>query len=122
MSESGLVVSQVLGVTVASLRKSSILDAAAVESIGRELYALIDAQARRKVVLDLRMVQFLSSTMLGVLVNAHKKAQAIKGRFIICGLREKLFEVFKITRLDKILEFADSEEEAIGRFDARSGH
>jgi len=121
MSESGLVVSQVLGVTVASLRKSSILDGAAVENVGKDLYALIDAQARRKVVLDLRTVQFLSSTMLGVLVNAHKKAQAIKGRFIICGLREKLLEVFKITKLDKVLEFADSEEEAIGRFDARSG-
>ena len=117
MTDTGLVVSQVLGVTIVNFHKSSILDAQTVDWIARELYVLVDEQARRKIILDLRHVRFLSSTILGVLVALQKKSQAIKGKLVICGLRPDLSKVFKITKLDKLFEFADGEDEAMRRFD-----
>jgi anti-anti-sigma factor len=53
--------------------------------------------------------------MIGVLLKLHKKAQAIKGRVAVCGLQPQLHKVFQITKLDTILDFTDTEEEAISR-------
>ena len=117
MTDTGLVVSQVLGVTIVNFHKSAILDAETVDRIARELYVLVDEQARRKIILDLCQVRFLSSTILGVLVALQKKSRAIKGKVVICGLRPDLSKVFEITKLDKLFEFADGEDEAMRRFD-----
>jgi len=117
MPASGLVISQIQDVTIVDFRNTSILDGSAVEAIAGQLYPLADQQARRKILLDFSAVRFLSSQLVGVLLALHKKAKAIKGRFILCGLRPELHKVFKIMKLEKILEFADSEEEALVRFD-----
>ncbi len=118
MPQSGLVISQMQGVTSVSFREASILDGSVVERIGEELYALVDQRACRKIILDFRHVKFLSSSMLGVVLALHKKSQAIQGKVVICGLRGELGKVFKIMKLDKLLEFAENETDAIGRFDA----
>jgi len=110
------VVSQIQGVTIVSFRDSSILDGIAVDAIGSDLYALIDEQARRKVLLDFSQVRFLSSTMMGVLLALHKKSSRIDGKIVICGLQRNLLKAFKVMRLDKLLELTDTEQEGIGRF------
>lgn len=117
MPTSGLLVSQMHGVTVVNFRHTSILDAAAIEVIRKELCALIDEQARRKVILDFAHVKFLSSTMLGVLIDLHKKSRLIDGKIVVCGLRPQLYKVCKIMNLHKLLEFADDEEQALNSFD-----
>ena len=118
MAVSDLVVSEVQGVTVVSFRNPSILDSAAVEKIGDELYAMVEQQAKRKILLDFAQVRFLSSQMLGVLLAMHQKSGQIKGKVVIAGLQPKLFEVFKIMNLHKLLQFADTEEQGLGCFDA----
>jgi len=117
MAQSGLVISRIQDVTVVNFRNTAILDGAAVDAAAEELYALVDQQAKRKIILDFSNVRFLSSTMLGVLIVLHKKICSIKGKFVICGLRGDLTRVFKITRLDKILTFAADEEKAMNSFD-----
>jgi len=117
MPQPGLVITDVNDVTVVNFRDSSVLDSAAVDNIAKQLYELVDAQAKRKLVLDFTDVNFLSSQMIGVMVALHKKSCNIKGRFVICGLKPRLFEVFKITRLDKILDFAKDERQAITSFE-----
>ncbi len=118
MSASGLVVSQIQDVTIVSFRATSILDASAVETIRHELYALIDEQARRKVVLNFTDVKFLSSTLLGVLLELHNKSTDIAGKILICGLRPELYKVCKVMNFHKLLHFAENEQEAISSFDA----
>ena len=113
MTVSGLVITPMQGTVVVGFRQTSILDAATVDAIAVELYPLIDQQAHRRIVLDFQQVQFLSSSMLGVLINMHRKAQAIKGRIVLCGIRPELMRVFKIMKLEEMLEFADNESEAM---------
>lgn len=117
MQGSGLIISEIRGVTVVNFRDVSILDGVAIEQISDQLYALVDEKARRKLVLDFSHVKFLCSTMLGVLVSLEKKSQAIGGKTVICGLRPELYKVFKIMNLHKVLEFAESEEKALNSFD-----
>ena len=116
MPASGLVVSEIQGVTVVNFRHTSILESTVVEAIGEELYALVDELARRKIVLDFTPVRFMASQMLGVLIALHKKVTGIKGTVVLCGLRPDLHKVFKISRLDKLLNFAATEDEALDVF------
>lgn len=113
MSESGLVVSKIEGVTVVIFRKSSVLDAVAIEGVAQELFELVDKQACRKLSLDFTEVQFLSSQMVGVILSLYKKSKDIGGKLVICGLRDELMKVFKIMKLETLLYFADNQEEAI---------
>jgi anti-sigma B factor antagonist len=103
-------------VTVVNFQDASILDAAQVESIGEDLYDLVDNKARKKIVLDFTKVQFLSSSALGVLIMLRKKAAAIKGEIVICGIRKELMKVFEITNLTRMFTFAASEEKALAHF------
>ena len=113
MSGSGLVMSKVMDVTVVTLHIPSLLDEQAIENIAQELYELVDEQAIRKLVVDFRLVSALSSQMLGVLVSLNKRARAIKGKVVLCGMRPSLMKVFQVTRLDNILTFAPDESAAI---------
>lgn len=117
MATRGISISQIQDVTVVNFQQNAILDSAAVEAIGESLYKLVDEQARRKIVLDFTPVHFLSSSMLGVLIALQKKAQTIKGKIVLCGLRPELLKIFKITKLDKLLTFAKDEKRALRKFD-----
>ena len=112
----GLVVSRILGVTVVSFRDQSILDGAAVERLADTLYELVDAQARRMLLLDFRQVKYLSSTMMGVLLALHKKARAINGQVVVCGLNPSLRRAIRFMRIDSVLNVVDSEQQAMSQF------
>jgi anti-anti-sigma factor len=118
MPQGNLVISTIEDVTIVSFREHTILELSMVEGIGKQLYALVDERALRKIVLDFRPVRFFSSQMIGVLLNLHKRASAIKGRVILASLQPDLYKVFKITRLDDVLEFAANEDEAMDMFRA----
>ena len=120
MPPSGLVITQIKGVIVVNFHNASILDGTSVQSIAKELYAIIDQQAQKKVVLDFSQVKFLSSSMIGVLIAMHKKSNDIKGKVILAGLREELFKVFKIMKLEKVLFFAENEQKALLTFNVLS--
>jgi len=118
VAQSGLVVSQVDDVTTVSFRAASRLDTATIENIANELYALVDRQARRKILLNFSAVQFCSSQMLSVLLNLDRKASAIGGRIVICRMKSDLKKVFKTMKLEKVLNFAASEAQAVSLLNA----
>lgn len=113
---SQLLIHPIKDVTIVNFRDASILDALQVQQIGEELYQLVDAKARRKLVLDFTEVKFLSSSALGVLITLRKKAEDIKGEILLCGIRPELRKVFTITNLDKLFRFYDTEEKALNAF------
>jgi anti-sigma B factor antagonist len=112
-SNSGLVTSEIQGATVVNFRNQSILDGTVIHRIATELYALVEEQAHRKIILDFTDVRFLSSQMLGTLIALQKKSVLIQGKIVICGLRPDLAKVFKIMKLEKLFAFAADEHEAL---------
>ncbi|UCG32631.1 MAG: STAS domain-containing protein [Phycisphaerales bacterium] len=102
--------------TVVNFGATTILDTQLIERMSKELYKLVDDFGRRKLILDFAEVKFLSSSALGMLLNLRKKATAVKGQVVICGMRTDLQKVFKITRIDKLFDFYDSEEKALNAF------
>jgi len=113
MAASGLVINQIYGVVVVNFRNQSILDGASIDAIAADLYALVDQQAHRKVILDFTAVRFLSSQVIGTLLQVDKKIRAIKGKVVICGMKPNLFKIFETMNLHKVLTFAEDEEKAM---------
>ena len=102
-------------VTIASFRDASILDAVTIQRIGRELYALVEDDQRKRIVLDFADVRFLSSQALGVLLTLRRKADQAKADVYLAGIRDELARVFKMTNLDKLFQFFDDRDAAVAK-------
>ena len=100
-------------VTVATIEDSSMIDPVHIEAVKTVLYDLIDKQNRRKLILDMTKVQYLSSAALGVLIPLQEKYKKAKGTMVLVGVSDSIMKLFTITCLDKLLNFAPTEAKAL---------
>lgn len=91
----------------------SIIDEGVIRQIGEELLKLVDGAAKPAVVIDFTGVQHLSSAALGVLINVHNRVKARGGHLRLCGIPRGIFEVFRITKLDRIFQTCDTVTQAL---------
>ena len=104
-------------VTVVKFVDKKILDEANIQELGVELFALIEQENRKNVLLDFSNVEFLSSAALGKLITLDRKAKAAKGKLKMCSIRAEIYEVFQITKLNKVFDIKKDEEEAVANED-----
>ena len=109
-------IEEVGDVTVAKFVDKKILDEANIQAIGANLFALIDEDGRKKIVLDFSLVEYLSSAALGKLITMDKKAKAAKSKLRLCCIKPEIYEVFEITRLNKIFDIKPTQEDALQGF------
>ena len=100
-------------VTVVSFMISQVLDEMNVQQLGQELEGLLESEYANKMVINFGKIRYLSSAVLGKLISLHKKIAEMKGRLAFCDINSDIMQVFKITRLDKLIPICDDEEEAV---------
>ena len=103
-------------VTCVFLSDARILDETTVKVIAEELMRLVDNTFKIKLLIDFSNVEYLSSAVLGKLVAIHKKVQEGKGHMKLAAIKPSIREVFKITKLDKVFDIADTHEAAMNGF------
>ncbi len=64
-------------------------------------------------IVDLSQTPFIDSSGLVSLISLLKRAKMLGGYLKLVGAREEIKEIFNITGLDKVFEFADSVDEAL---------
>ncbi len=101
------------GVTLVGFGSAGILDVTTIQTLGRELYALVESAQHPRIVLDFTDVRFLSSQALGVLLMLHNKSKKAAAQVVLCGVRPELKRVFAITNLDKLFTFYETREAAV---------
>jgi anti-sigma B factor antagonist len=69
-------------------------------------------QGNRRIVLDLSQVDFIDSSGLGAIVSS-LKTLGTEGDLVICGIRETVMGLFKITRMNRVFQIFADESEAI---------
>jgi anti-sigma B factor antagonist len=89
-----------------------ILDETKLEEVARDLMEKLNATTEERVILDFRKVKFMSSAMLGKLVQIHKKSKEFKVHLKLAAIAPEIRTVFKITKLDKLFEIEDDEVSA----------
>ena len=109
-------IEEISGVTVVKLLETKILDEANIEALGQELFALVDKDGRRRMILEFSVVEYLSSAALGKLITLHKKVAAAKGKMVLCSIQKDILDVFKITQLDRILTICADLDAALSKF------
>ena len=94
-----------------------VLGHVTAEKVGARESQIIEQEIRAaapgrkwKIVLDLKDVTVLASMGLGALVSLHKTCSQEGGRLVVCGLRDDILQVMKITHLDRILKVAKDRE------------
>ena len=109
-------VEQIADVTVVHFVDRKILDETNIQQIGDELFRLIEQDGRRKLLVNFNNVEYLSSAALGKLITLNKKVKQAKGRLKLCAIRPQIFEVFIITKLNKLFDIHTEEQEALDSF------
>lgn len=106
-------VSTVDGITVVTFVQARILSEKDVQVLGDELWALVDRDGCRLLVLDWKKIEFCSSAVIGKIVRLDKKVKDKNGKLRLCCMKPEIREVFQITRLDQVFEIKDTREEAL---------
>lgn len=92
---------------------SRVLDQSNVNQLGEELDELIDKYYLVRMVVNFERIHYMSSAVMGKLVNLKRKIEKEKGDLRLCGIDDNIWEIFKIMRFDRIFKVFKSEEEAI---------
>ncbi len=70
------------------------------------------------VVVNLEAVVFIDSTALSTLLHGMKKARLQNGDVRLCCLQQPVRIIIELTRLDRVFEIFNTEEEAVNAFKA----
>ena len=118
MSESipAVAVSQHKDVRVVEFTNNKILDEANIAEIGATINALVDERENPKVLLDFSNVDHLSSAALGMLINANNRIKQKNGQLRLASIKPQIFEVFVITKLNKLFRILPARAEALASF------
>ena len=87
--------------TVIRITEASLMDTAVIEQVNEAIQGKIQA-GRRNLILDFKYVEYISSSMIGTLVGAAQNTKKAKGQLILCAVSDKLQELLKLMRLDKM--------------------
>jgi anti-sigma B factor antagonist len=103
-------------VTVVNFTDKKILDEQTIQTIGEQLFSLVDESGRRKILLNFGNVEFLSSAALAKLITLNRKVQQNSGRLALCNIHPQIKEVFEITKLNRVFNIYAGEQEALQAF------
>ena len=90
-----------------------------IGSSGQELQWKVEellAKSEKKVVMDFTDLKYLDSTGLGIVVFCSGKLNESGGELHVAGANPTILNLFKITRVDKVLRIADTVEKAVASF------
>ena len=111
-----LSVTQQKDIRVVEFTNNRILDEANIAEIGQELNRLIDERNNPKLLLDFGTVDHLSSAALGMLINVNKRVKEKNGQLRLTSIKPPIFEVFVITKLNKLFRILPGRTEGLASF------
>ncbi|MCH2134929.1 MAG: STAS domain-containing protein [Phycisphaerales bacterium] len=100
------------GVLEVSFLEKNILDESNIQQIGQELGDALEGKASPQMIIDFGNVEHLSSAALGILITMNNRIGDMGGRMCLANIRPQIFEVFKITKLDRIFTIHETAQAA----------
>jgi anti-sigma B factor antagonist len=94
----------------------NILDEANIQRIGEEIVSVIEQRDKPKLLINFENVDHLSSAALGTLITINNKVRARSGQLRLAEIDPQIYEVFVITKLNKLFDIHDSADDALASF------
>lgn len=70
----------------------------------------------KKVILNLKDVDFINSTALGIILKMYKNILSKKGELVLCNLQYDVDELFSVTKVNNIIKVFRDQEDAVNYF------
>ena len=99
-----------------NLLDRNILEEAAIQQIGEEISSLVEQSANPKLLISFSNVEHLSSAALGTLITINNKVRQKAGQLRLSNIDPQIYEVFVITRLNKLFQIYDDVDQAVESF------
>ncbi len=103
-------------VTVVEFIDRNILDEANIQAIGDEITSLINESDKPMLLISFANVDHLSSAALGTLITINNRVRDKGGQLRLANIDAQIYEVFVITRLNKLFEIHETTEDALSSF------
>ncbi len=94
----------------------NILDEAYIQQIGEEIARLVEARPGPRVLISFENVDHLSSAALGTLITINNKVRGRSGQLRLADIDPQIYEVFVITKLNKLFQIHDTSAQALASF------
>ena len=85
-------------------------------NIVREKVKSLIAEGKKKIVLDMKNIDYIDSSGLGVLVAAHLSANTQGAAMRLCNLGRKFSQTLQLTRLTTVFQVYSTEAAAVASF------
>jgi anti-sigma B factor antagonist len=114
--ESRLVVARAHDITRINFLDRNILEEASIQQIGEEIGQIIEQSPNPKILLCFSSVEHLSSAALGTLITINNKVRQKGGQLRLSNIDPQIYEVFVITKLNKLFQIHDDVDKATASF------
>jgi len=104
------------GVTRIEFLDRNILDEANIQQIEEQITEIIERQPRPKLLISFANVDHLSSAALGSLITLNNKIRAKDGQLRLSNIDPQIYEIFVITKLNKLFQIHDDAPAAMASF------
>jgi anti-sigma B factor antagonist len=103
-------------VTIIEFLDRNILDEGNIQQIGDEIGQIIERSAAPKLLINFDHVEHLSSAALGTLITINNKVRQKDGQLRLANIQDQIYEVFVITKLNKLFQIHQTTDEALKNF------
>ncbi len=114
--DSRIRVKRVENVTQVEFLDRNILDEANIQTIGHEIATIVDKEPNPRLLISFTGVEHLSSAALGTLIQVNNQVRNRSGQLRLANIDAQIYEVFTITRLNKLFSIHASTDEAMKSF------
>lgn len=87
---------------------SGEIDHHTTASIRESIDRLIVSQKPSALIMDLKGVNFMDSSGLGLILGRYRKIKELSGEMYLCGADERTMKILKMAGVDKLIKSIDS--------------
>ena len=108
-----MTVRHVGAITIVEFLDRRLIDTARIESLGSRVTDRINNANAVKLILNFEKVEYLSSTMLNVLIALDTAVKRKKGKLVLAHLDPELQKVFTLMKLNKVMTICKTIDDAM---------
>lgn len=83
-----------------------------IEQLGHELIAIVEKLQHRRVILDLKSIEYATSSVIGKWIMLHRKLDREGGKMVLCGVNPTLADILGTAKLLDYFTVTDSPDAA----------
>lgn len=86
----------------------------------RGIFKSLVAEGKKQIVVDLKKVDWINSTGLGILIAGYSSLRTAGGDLVLCNVGDRIESILYVTKLNLLFQAFDSEEAAVEHFKSQT--